>query len=475
MLTKIFSGWLVWRVLAACCDWVVPNSKSPMLSPPGQSVEQFLHKTHFQQWRCKKSGVSYPASAEGGSSAHSEGLGTLFHLAVARDTGHPFLRPPTTYNPVVYATKYALQSERDCIAQRFDVAETLQELADAVYSENLRVLRLVDPFLLPVVARRKFLVMRVVSVVTSWMDPKLVVDLFFGLRQLGWAMPAPTMQLRGAPPEYPIEVLKADCGNHNSKLISRCRPSGDDKLDKAAWEKTEEELSSEMILGPFFDLQDVPFPNVSLLRRFGTWEQHGGAENPTVRLFDDALEGGQNGATGSKITHRPTDLDSWATQCRMVQERFPQSALSQFPRNFKKAYKQVPAKPSLAGFAVMVQWLPQKRCPAFLVRRTQFFGRKSCPVNFARVPDWCCHALATMAGLATSHCVETSLLSTEKQQFSRDGLSGVSQQRVVVGLCLIQRVLFRHKFIEFLVQHPIYHRHCVALQHFQLHKTESRN
>ena len=64
-------------------------------------------------------------------------------------------------------------------------------------------------------------------------------------------MRAPTMQLREAPPEYPIEAFKTDCGNHNSKLISRCRPSGDDKLDHAAWEKTEEELSSEMILGPF--------------------------------------------------------------------------------------------------------------------------------------------------------------------------------------------------------------------------------
>ena len=56
-----------------------------------------------------------------------------------------------------------------------------------------------------------------------------------------------------------------------------------------------------------------PFPIVRLLRWFGTWEQHRGAENPTVRLFDDALEGS-----------------------RMVQVRFPQSALSQFPRDFKK-------------------------------------------------------------------------------------------------------------------------------------------
>ena len=116
-------------------------------------------------------------------------------------------------------------------------------------------------------------------------------------------------------------------------------------MDNAAWEKTEEELSSEMILGPFFDFQDVPFPIVRLLRRFGTWEQHGGAENPTVRLIDDALEGGQNGATGSQFTHRPTDFDSWATQYRMVPERFPQSALSQFPSDFKNAYKQNSGEP----------------------------------------------------------------------------------------------------------------------------------
>ena len=145
-------------------------------------------------------------------------------------------------------------------------------------------------------------------------------------------MPAPTMQCRAALPEHPIDALKTDCGYHSSKLLTRCRPSGDDKLDAAAWEKTEEELSSEMILGPFFDLQHVPFPCVRLLRQFGTWEQHGAAKNPTVRLIDDALEGGQNGATRSQFTHRPTDLDSWATQCRMVQERFPQSALSQFKK-----------------------------------------------------------------------------------------------------------------------------------------------
>ena len=134
-----------------------------MLSPPGQSLEQFLHKTHFQPSGARP--ISCVARRVGSAiqpvrravpQLIPEGLGTHFHLSVARDIEHLFLRPPTTYNPVVYATTYALQSERDCIAQQLDVAETLQVLADAVYLEDLHALRLVDPFLLPVVARRNF-------------------------------------------------------------------------------------------------------------------------------------------------------------------------------------------------------------------------------------------------------------------------------------------------------------------------------
>ena len=79
----------------------------------------------------------------------------------------------------------------------------------------------------------------------------------------------------------------------------------------------------------------------------------------------------------------------------------------------------------------MVQWHPQKRCPAFLVGRTQFFGDKSCPVNFARVPDWCCHALASIAGLATSHCVDDVLAVDRKTTI----FSGWLLWRVLAACC----------------------------------------
>ena len=109
--------------------------------------------------------------------------------------------------------------------------------------------------------------MREISVVISWMDPRLVADLFLGMRQLGWAAPAPTSLLREALPQYPVAALTADCDTLNSKLLSRCRPSDDVELDEAAWEKSEEELQANMILGPFSYFNDVSFLTVRLLRR----------------------------------------------------------------------------------------------------------------------------------------------------------------------------------------------------------------
>ena len=43
----------------------------------------------------------------------------------------------------MYATKYVLQAEQNCLAQMPSVLDVRQELADAVYSENLHALSLV--------------------------------------------------------------------------------------------------------------------------------------------------------------------------------------------------------------------------------------------------------------------------------------------------------------------------------------------
>ena len=95
--------WAQQMVLERLCVYI-----AGMLSPPGQSLEQFLHKTHFHpsgarpiSGVARKVGSAMQPVRRAVLQLIPEGLGTHFHLAVARDIEHPFLRPPTTYNPVV--------------------------------------------------------------------------------------------------------------------------------------------------------------------------------------------------------------------------------------------------------------------------------------------------------------------------------------------------------------------------------------
>ena len=284
-----------------------------------------------------------------------EGLGCDLHLEAAHTTRHPFATPPVLTAPVEYALKHTIMDPRECKRQRERTLKTLEHLAAAVEGEIGPLLALIHPFISPVLAKRHLPFMREVSFATGWHDPFFVIDLAFGLPALGWAPRAPTMQARWAPPEATIDDLLVDLDEHNARVIRSTKPSNDAALNWAAWEKTAKELTADFITGPYESISDIPVDTVRLLRRFGTWEQQGGAEVPKCRLIDDALDGGQNLASGSQYTHRPADLDAWIAQLRAVTEKFPTDSLKQFTSDFASAYKQVPADPSLAGLATIAQ------------------------------------------------------------------------------------------------------------------------
>ena len=205
-----------------------------------------------------------------------DGLGTETHLELARNLVHPFLQQSCVYRPVQYALEYGIEEGEECNNHRHEVAAAIQQLTHALYSEHLYVLSLVDPHIRSVLAVRNVLAMRDISVAIRWLDPCLCVDLLFGLPQLGWAAPAPTMPMRSAPPQKSIDELEEDLEEHNQRLLFRVRSSGDVILDQKAWEKTQEELDMDVIIGPFESMEEVPYSTFGLLWRFGTWEQHGG-------------------------------------------------------------------------------------------------------------------------------------------------------------------------------------------------------
>ena len=95
----------------------------------------------------------------------------------------------------------------------------------------------------------------------------------------------------------------------------------------------------------------------------------------------------------------------------MAQESSPNDEIKQFVSDFASAYKQVAGDPALAGLVVICQWSPKWRHPVFFVDRTQFFGGKSCPRNFARVPDYWCHVMTSPSAMGMSHGVDDMLVA----------------------------------------------------------------
>ena len=297
---------------------------------------------------------------------------------------------------------------------RRDLGHAIRELELASREEGDQILSRIAPSILPIVEKRRIAFMREISAVTGARDVTAVRDYVFGLPLVGWTQPAASQVEKLMIPERNPEDLWIDVDLHNARIISACMSSGDLELDSAAWQKTVDELNLNMVEGPFRSLGECGFGVARTVRRFGIWECHGGAAEWTCRVIDDLLDGGQNSTAGAFWTHRPCDLDQWCALLRLVADKFLNLPLSQFTSDFAKAYKQVPLAPWCQCYVVLVQWSPEWQAPAFFISRTQLFGGRTAPINFARYATWCGDILAVLAAIALAQCVD-DLLSAEPE------------------------------------------------------------
>ena len=256
------------------------------------------------------------------------------------------------------------------------------------YQDNLLLAQFAHPLLVPVLVQRDLIFMRELQFITGAIDFLFLPNYIIGMPMFGWALHAPTQVPRLTPPEKGMEAMLDNLAAHNARVIAETKSTGDPALDQAAWKKTEEEIELGCVYGPFEKLEDIPADVARLAKRFPIWEQHGGAVEPTARVIDDLLDGGQNSTTGMQYTHRPCDLDTWSSHCRATQERFPEDQIQGFTSDYSKAFKQGTSDPQQAKWVVLAQWHPHLQKVVFLLTVTQLFGGKAAPLNFARCPDW---------------------------------------------------------------------------------------
>jgi hypothetical protein len=234
--------------------------------------------------------------------------------------------------------------------------------------------------------QKKICFMRELNFVTNPADFAAVACLVVGLPMLGWAFPAYGLMERRRAPANSYEDWKTDCASRNSLLVSRMQSSGDGELDSKSFAKTLAEVEAKVLIGPYYELADIPFECPGIAPRCGIWECHGDAVVPDVRNIDDLLVGEQSSTAGSTHSHRPTDVDALAAQTRAVSKARPGRKLSGWASDFAKAYKQVPGDPTQVKEIVLAQCDPDRDAVAFFVALSQVFGSKTAPVNFSRYP-----------------------------------------------------------------------------------------
>ena len=92
-----------------------------------------------------------------------DGLGADLHLQMAHRITHHFHSKPIPTRPVAYALAHSIDNIPEARAQRQSMMAHLEELADAVASEEADITDLVDSFIRPIVQERRVGFMREVS------------------------------------------------------------------------------------------------------------------------------------------------------------------------------------------------------------------------------------------------------------------------------------------------------------------------
>ena len=379
------------------------------------SLEVRLQKQGFVPSGRRSANVVAQRVAAGGQPARRavptllpEGLGPDNHLHLALKLTHPFELPVCLPEHCMYACERRMELGKELDGVRTHSIALVEAMGKVCAPQNKVMLRYCHWLLKPVLDGKNVALMRELSWCVAFPDRAFLADYVLGMNTLFWADPAPRFVPRLVEPLYPKEGFWDNVDAHNVAMLARVKPSGDDALDAASWEKSSAEFEDGALRGPYFSLEEVQtkYGRVRLLPRFGIWEQHGGSEEPTVRNIDNGLVGEQNNFCGNLYTNRPADLDLYIGLMRHVLELAPDQALMGFTSDFKSAYRQCTANPDHALGWVLVIWSHEHQCQVFGVAGAQLFGCALAPTNFCRIPDFCAFVASRLFFLALIHCID---------------------------------------------------------------------
>ena len=365
-----------------------------------------------------------------------DGLTPQAHLQKALFLPHPFQREVTLFDPVAFALKNVPESADACLELRIETMLAFRNLCTYAMIENMIVINLVHADIKAVLCSgghiKNIVAMRELHFIYDLPDWGAAPYMLTGLPLMGPSDYVPGMLERFVSPEVSVHEFGSTWKAQNEMIVHRLCPSRDMALNAHTYAKTLEELKRGVIRGPFRSIEEIPATNPCIIPRCGTWEQHGGADEPTVRVIDDMLASGHNATSSYSSSHRPADGDSICAQQRASQERFPRDAMSGWTSDFAKAFKQIPRRPKWRRLAIFGVWCPEEEMVHYFLALTQLFGGRLGPQNFSRYPAWLCFLMSYAFVVPIQHCVD-DMCSIERSSTVTHGWQAWREAATILG------------------------------------------
>ena len=312
-------------------------------------------------------------------------------VRAAVEAGHPHhiknLIPKVLENAVWNNTN---KSNHEICANRAALFKKWISRSRELHQQELSLKSRLSPDVSKILEQKKILLWKEMLESSGYPDMGVVDEVIGGTELLGEVGVTGIFGSKFKPADITIDELKHALAEDRLSICYSARSSGDEEIDMAVLEKTQEEVDNGWAIGPL-ELDQLP-PEAVLSRRFGL-KQPG-----KVRLIDDLSGSLIISTVQTNESPKPHTTDVIAALSLELLRSGNKNILGR-AYDLQPAYKRLAINPSSMWASFIVIFSPQKRKPEFYQLKAVPFGATRAVFSFLRVAHSIWHLGASQLDL----------------------------------------------------------------------------
>ena len=245
-----------------------------------------------------------------------------------------------------------------------------------LHQSEIELKRSIDPDVAKIIEPKRILLWKEMLLCANYPDMGVVDEVLSGTELVGEVGITGIFESRFKPADITVSELKQSAYSESRAMFNSARSSGDDEIDLAVLEKTQEEVQSGWAHGPI-PFEELP-PHAILSRRFGL-KQPG-----KIRLIDDLSGSLVNATVQTNESPKPHTTDMVAALSLELLRSGHKEVLGR-AYDLKAAYKQLAISPNSKWASFIVIFNPKTRKPEIYQLRAVPFGATRSVFSFLRV------------------------------------------------------------------------------------------